>query len=168
MRDCQGIHYFKDPDDGEEYLYSQFESADAHKCFPCFDQPDLKAPYSLLVFAPENWVVVSTKTTKQISHKEDLAFTHSVVSFEVTNELYEAFGEEKIRAHEFLESWKISPYLYSVMAGPYHVFEGDQNAEIPQRIFCRKSIAKYVNKLVNTWFDVSIKCIKFYEEFFST
>ena len=21
-RECQGIHYFKDPDDGEEYLYS--------------------------------------------------------------------------------------------------------------------------------------------------
>ena len=37
VRDCQGLHYFKDSDDQEEYLYSQFEAADAHKCFPCFD-----------------------------------------------------------------------------------------------------------------------------------
>jgi aminopeptidase N len=66
VKDCQGMHYFKDPEDGEEYMYSQCEAAEAHKIFPCFDQPDLKAPYSLLVFAPAEWNVVSTKATKEI------------------------------------------------------------------------------------------------------
>lgn len=37
VRDCEGIHYYKDTGDGEEYLYSQFEAASAHKAFPCFD-----------------------------------------------------------------------------------------------------------------------------------
>jgi aminopeptidase N len=60
VRDCQGIHYFKDTDDGNEYLYSQFEAADAHKAFPCFDQPDMKAPYEMLVFVPQGWIVLST------------------------------------------------------------------------------------------------------------
>lgn len=63
--------------------------------------------------------------------------------FGIAHELHEVFGDEEIRCHEFVESYKLSPYLYSVMAGPYHVFEGDQNHEIPQRIFCRKSVAKF-------------------------
>jgi aminopeptidase N len=37
VRDCEGIHYYKDTADDEEYLYSQFEAASAHKAFPCFD-----------------------------------------------------------------------------------------------------------------------------------
>ena len=60
VRDCQGIHYFLDKDDEEEYLYSQFEANDAHKAFPCFDQPDLKAPYTLLALVPKPWVAIST------------------------------------------------------------------------------------------------------------
>ena len=37
VRDCQGMHYYVDKDDNEEYIYSQFETVDAHKAFPCFD-----------------------------------------------------------------------------------------------------------------------------------
>ena len=61
VMDCQGVHYFVDKDDGEEYLYSQFEAADAHKAFPCFDQPDLKATYTLIAVVPRGWVALSTK-----------------------------------------------------------------------------------------------------------
>lgn len=60
VRDCQGIHYFRDKEDNEEYLYSQHEAADAHKAFPCFDQPDMKAPYKLTVLVPKGWVALST------------------------------------------------------------------------------------------------------------
>ena len=37
VKDCQGMHYFMDKEDGEEYLYTQFEAANAHCVFPCFD-----------------------------------------------------------------------------------------------------------------------------------
>ncbi|MEV5447375.1 aminopeptidase N, partial [Streptomyces sp. NPDC052644] len=33
----QGLHRTVDPVDGETYLYSQFETADAQKVFACFD-----------------------------------------------------------------------------------------------------------------------------------
>ena len=36
----EGLHRFVDPVDGEVYLYSQFETADAKRMFACFDQPD--------------------------------------------------------------------------------------------------------------------------------
>ena len=39
----EGLHRFVDPVDGEVYLYSQFETADAKRMYACFDQPDLKA-----------------------------------------------------------------------------------------------------------------------------
>ncbi len=38
----EGLHRFVDPVDGEVYLYSQFETADAKRMYTCFDQPDLK------------------------------------------------------------------------------------------------------------------------------
>lgn len=37
VRDCQGLHYFMDTEDNEEYIYSQCEAADGHVIFPCFD-----------------------------------------------------------------------------------------------------------------------------------
>lgn len=43
VKDCEGIHWFKDTDD-EEYIFSNLEPANCHMWFPCFDQPDLKAP----------------------------------------------------------------------------------------------------------------------------
>lgn len=59
VRDCAGIQYFKDKDDGEEYLYSDFEPHSCHNSFPCFDQPDLKATYEFLAVVPKGWSVFS-------------------------------------------------------------------------------------------------------------
>ena len=54
-----GLHQFRDPEDGAEYLYTQFEPYEAHRMLPCFDQPDIKARYRLRVAAPSDWAVVS-------------------------------------------------------------------------------------------------------------
>ncbi|MGH3744202.1 MAG: aminopeptidase N, partial [Mycobacteriales bacterium] len=45
----EGLHRFVDPVDDEVYLYSQFETYDAHRMYACFDQPDLKATFRLAV-----------------------------------------------------------------------------------------------------------------------
>ena len=52
--DCNGdgFHRFVDPVDGEVYLYSNFEPFEAHRLFPCFDQPDLKGSLAIRVTAP--------------------------------------------------------------------------------------------------------------------
>src|SRR3954470_24838821 len=55
----QGLHRSVDPVDGEVYLYSQFETADAQRVFACFDQPDLKARYTWHVTAPAHWRLIS-------------------------------------------------------------------------------------------------------------
>ena len=56
----QGLYRYVDPETKEVFLYSQFETFDANKFMPCFDQPDLRATLSLAVNAPEHWQVIST------------------------------------------------------------------------------------------------------------
>jgi aminopeptidase N len=42
-----GLHRFTDPVDKQVYLYTQFETFDAHRVYACFDQPDIKAVFTL-------------------------------------------------------------------------------------------------------------------------
>jgi aminopeptidase N len=58
-RTGSGLHRFVDPVDGETYLHSQLEPFDAHRILTCFDQPDLRAPLSLRVWAPDGWAVIA-------------------------------------------------------------------------------------------------------------
>src|SRR5688500_10204637 len=58
-RSGQGLHRFVDPLDGCTYLYPQFESSDARRVYGCFEQPDLKARFTISVVAPQAWEVVS-------------------------------------------------------------------------------------------------------------
>ncbi|MBF8253243.1 MAG: aminopeptidase N, partial [Actinobacteria bacterium] len=48
----EGLQRSVDPSDGEIYLYSQGETADIRRMFPCFDQPSLKATFALTVTTP--------------------------------------------------------------------------------------------------------------------
>src|SRR6188474_3609559 len=45
-----------------EFLYTLFVPARAHRAFPCFDQPDLKARYTLSLDVPESWQAVANGT----------------------------------------------------------------------------------------------------------
>ena len=60
-----GLHRVVDPADGNVYLYTQCEPFEAHRVFACFDQPDLKATFTLRVAAPSEWTVVSNAPVDQ-------------------------------------------------------------------------------------------------------
>ena len=170
VKDCQGMHYFVDKADNEEYLYTQYEAADAHKAFPCFDQPDIKAPYTLCVLVPKGWTVISTMSQrKEVSHKGSSEFTDSCERFLLPEkEFCDLFGEEEVSCFEFRKSPKISVYLYSVCAGPYHMFETDKpDYRIPMNLYCRKSLIKYVEKIKDEWFHVTRCGIDYFSETFS-
>jgi aminopeptidase N len=42
-----------------EFLYTLFVPARAHRAFPCFDQPDLKARYTLALDVPAGWETIA-------------------------------------------------------------------------------------------------------------
>ncbi len=120
----EGLHRFVDPVDGHVYLYSQFETADAKRMFACFDQPDLKAVFDVTVTAPADWQVISNGAT-------------------VTAE---RAGEAVV--HTFATTPKMSTYLVALVAGPYAVWRDvyrDSHGEIPLGIFCRQSLAEYMD-----------------------
>ncbi|WP_444916186.1 hypothetical protein [Microbulbifer sp. TRSA007] len=64
-----GLHRFKDPKDEKVYLYTDFEPYDANRLFPHFDQPNLKARYTLDVKAPKDWVVVIAEREERVEEK---------------------------------------------------------------------------------------------------
>jgi aminopeptidase N len=70
-------------DDEYHYMFStQFESCDARRAFPCFDEPNLKATFDFEIELPEDQVALSNmpeKETKKGS-KEGL----KIVSFDTT------------------------------------------------------------------------------------
>src|SRR6201991_1790148 len=121
MNTGEGLHRFVDPVDGAVYLYSQFETADAKRLFACFDQPDLKARYTLAVTAPADWKVVSNAPVAEV----DDGPAGSVV-------------------HRFATTEIISTYLVALIAGPYAEWR-DEHDGIPLGIYCRTSLAEHMD-----------------------
>ncbi|MFI7007495.1 aminopeptidase N [Streptomyces sp. NPDC050145] len=116
-RTGEGMHRFVDPEDGEVYLYTQYEPADSRRVFANFEQPDLKAPYRFSAQAPEGWTVWSN-----------------------------GVGELTDGVWRFAETKPISTYITAIVAGPYHYVtdtytRGD--LEIPLGAMCRKGLAPY-------------------------
>ncbi|MCW0212474.1 MAG: aminopeptidase N [Pseudonocardia sp.] len=119
MNTGEGLHRFVDPVDQGVYLYSQFETADAKRLFACFDQPDLKARYTITVTAPADWKVVS-------------------------NALAEVSPENGAAVHRFAETEILSTYLVALIAGPYAEWR-DSHDGIPLGIYCRASLAEHMD-----------------------
>ncbi|HEV7206597.1 MAG TPA: aminopeptidase N [Jatrophihabitans sp.] len=116
----EGLHRFVDPLDGETYLYSQFETADAKRMFACFDQPDLKATFTFHVTAPEHWELSSNGAIERV---EELAAGKTV---------------------HFATTVRISPYITALVAGPYHVVT-DHHDGIDLGLYCRRTLAKHLD-----------------------
>ena len=59
---CISIHFKIDNQSlnrNEEFLYTLLVPDRARTLFPCFEQPDMKASYTLALTIPEEWVAVS-------------------------------------------------------------------------------------------------------------
>ena len=115
MRTGEGLHRFVDPVDGSVYLYTQFETFDAHRMYACFDQPDLKAVFRLAVQAPEDWVCVSN-----------------------------AVGSRDGGSWSFAETPRMSTYITALVAGPYASVH-DEHDGIPLGIYCRASLVQHLD-----------------------
>jgi len=138
-RDGTGLHRFTDPEDGLTYLYTYLWPYYANRLFPSFDQPNLKATFDLEVEAPSDWTVISTASGR-VNASDGPASTWT---FDTTA--------------------RMSTYIFSLHAGPYHVWE-DMAGDIPIRLFARQSLARYV--AADEWLEVTRKGLDFYGRYF--
>ncbi|MFJ9741779.1 aminopeptidase N [Streptomyces sp. NPDC101166] len=140
-RTGEGLHRFVDPEDGEVYLYTQYEPADSRRVLTTFEQPDLKAPFRFEVRAPEDWVVWSN-----------------------------GVGERTDGVWRFAETKPISTYITCVVAGPYHyvtdlyerTFEDGTRLEIPLGALCRKGLAPHFD--ADDVFEITKQGLDFFHD----
>ncbi|MEV7131129.1 aminopeptidase N [Streptomyces sp. NPDC093260] len=142
-RTGEGMHRFVDPEDGEVYLYTQYEPADSRRVFANFEQPDLKAPFRFEVRAPEGWTVWSNGA-----------------------------GEQHDGVWRFAETKPISTYITCVVAGPYHYvtdtyareLPDGTRLEIPLGALCRKGLARHFD--ADDVFLITKQGLDFFHEHF--
>jgi aminopeptidase N len=106
---------FKD-DDGRTHVIAttQFESTDARKAFPCWDEPDLKAVFGVALVAPEGMLAISNGPEIE---REDL-------------------GDGRVR-RRFADTMIMSTYLVAFVVGPLEATEPVDVDGVPLRIVHR-------------------------------
>src|SRR5580700_2884582 len=143
--DGTGLHRAVDPADGKVYTYTKFEPAYARRVYANFEQPDLKASFTLHVTAPAHWTVLSNQP-----EPEPLPWgrRHAVWHFPPTP--------------------RISTYLSAVVAGDYAVVRSSHTTArgqaVPLGLACRASLAGYLD--ADDILSVTRQGLDFYTELF--
>jgi aminopeptidase N len=143
-RTGEGLHRFVDPADDRVYLYSQFEVPDARRVYTTFEQPDLKAPFTFTVTAPEHWKVVSNSPTPEP----------------------EALGDGKA-VWAFAATKPMSTYITAIVAGEYHEVKhtyAGKHGDIPLGHYCRQSLVEFLD--VDELVKVTEQGFEFFESAF--
>ena len=137
-----GFHHFEDPEDGEEYAYTNFEPYEAHRLFPCFDQPDIKGSYTIAVTAPAAWTCVANTPLQSV------------------NDL----GDGR-RQHRFAPSEAFSTYLVALICGPYVAREVDHHG-LSLGLYARRSMERHLDEHAAEIFEVTQQGLDFFAELF--
>lgn len=105
----KSVGLFKTLDQGEPYLFTQFEMTDARRAFPVFDEPEFKIPFTLSISVPDGLKAYSnTPETSQIS-------------------------KEGWTTREFAKTPPIPSYLVALAAGALEEYEV-KGMRVPGRI----------------------------------
>ena len=133
----QGLHRFTDPADGETYVYSALFLDQASSVYACFDQPDLKAPFTVTMRVDPRWVAVSNAAGSQVSPGR----------------------------WEFARTEPLATYFTVIAAGPYHRVESVHDG-IPLAVYGRASLADSLDAQAPEILSITAACFDRYHELF--
>ncbi|KAI5797320.1 peptidase family M1-domain-containing protein [Pyronema domesticum] len=113
-------------DGKDDWMYStQFESCDARRAFPCFDEPNLKATFDFSIVIPENYTALSNQPEKEVTKVDG--------------------GLKKV---SFITAPKMSTYLYAWACGEFEFIESftereyEGRGKLPVRVYTTKGLVE--------------------------
>ncbi|HZZ97976.1 MAG TPA: aminopeptidase N [Jatrophihabitantaceae bacterium] len=127
--DGEGMVRHVDPADGRTYLYAMSFLDAAPRWFACFDQPDLKAPFTLEVSCPPDWIVAGNGPAVQSGP-----------------------GRWTIS-----QPRPVATYMTTLVAGPYHSVHGSHDG-IPLAVHARASLAEFLDREAAALFEHTGRC----------
>jgi aminopeptidase N len=125
---------------GPDFMYTLFVPARAHLAFPCFDQPDLKARYTLELTVPQDWQSVANGV-----------------------EILRESSGKGIRIR-YAETQPIPTYLFAFAAGKFQVETAERNGRL-LRMFHRETDAKKVARNRDAVFDLHASALDWLEKY---
>jgi aminopeptidase N len=135
--DGEGLHRSVDPADGRHYVYGMNFMDAAPTVYACFDQPDLKAPYTFHVTAPTDWVVIGNSPSTQVEPG----------------------------VWELERTAPLSTYFVTIVAGPYHVLR-DEHDGIPLGLSARASLASALDADADELLTMTKQCFDEFHRLF--
>ncbi len=124
----------------KEFLYTLLVPDRARTLFPCFDQPDIKAVYSLKLEIPEAWTAVANGKLKKIEDK----------------------GDRKI--FSFNDTEKLSTYLFSFTAGKFQQIEKNIDGSTIS-LFHRETDKEKIQRNIDIIFEQVVNSINWLEDY---
>ncbi len=135
--DGEGLHRSVDPVDGKVYVYGMSFLDAAPTIFACFDQPDLKAPYTFHVTAPTDWLVRGNAHGEQVEPGR----------------------------WEFETTQPLATYFVTLLAGPYHLLT-DEHDGIALGLSSRAALATQLEEQADELFTVTRQCFDEFHRLF--
>ena len=123
----------------DDFLYTLLVPDRASTLFPCFDQPDLKANYTLTITAPKDWKVLAGGPL--VNQEPQGEFTK----------------------HEFGKSDLMSTYLFSFVAGKFETASATDG--LPKTLLYRETNPDKVSASIPEIFKLHQQSLDFLEEY---
>jgi aminopeptidase N len=123
-----------------EFMYTLFVPARARMAFPCFDQPDLKARYTVALDIPLGW--------EAVTNGAELSRT----------------DERGRRLLRFTPTEPISTYLFAFAAGRFQVERAERSGR-PFRMLHRETDARKVARNRDAIFDLHASALAWLESY---